>query len=558
MTGHRPPTSPNSAAKAYARRAGARDPHGLDGATKQLLTYIFTEHLPAFPDVEAAQFASLPAPDGVDRISLLPDALLHNIVSRLFVTEAARTAVLASRWRRVWLSTPLVLSDAYISPSGGSPPITDSVSYILEAHPGPFRCVHLVSSRMDAYQAQLARWLELLAAKGVKDLVLLNRSLLLDVPLPTLAAKGAQLARWLELLAAKGVKELVLLNRSLLLDVPLPTTLFSVTTLTLLFIGLWKFPDVARLPRGTSFPHLLELGICSVVLEDGDIEAVVARSPILEVLSVQGSNKGLRLRLVSQSIRCVQICGAVTESITVVKAPRLDRLLLEGPRGNTGGLCTRVIIGDAPKLHTLGELEPGNQIVETRDVVAGIKASPSTMVTSVKILSLNVCFGNHNQVKMVPTFLRYFPNLETLHILSGKCDFQAGTARLNLKFWELAKPTENVMSCVKVLHFREFRGEIGEVAFLKFFFRSARALESATVAMANPSYTPFCTHEAFARVRQAAEKKGSKSTKLGVFGSTGPEGGNRLSFRRGADYFLDDPFSGVQILNGDEEILQHF
>ena len=315
---------------------GAIDTRMADKFRREgVLARLFSCHyiLPDPPVSAAARLFALPTHDAVDRVSLLPDALLHNIVSRLFVTEAARTAVLASRWRRLWLSTPLVLSDAYISPSGGAPPITDSVSYILEAHPGPFRCVHLVSSRMDACQAQLARWLELLAAKGVQELVLLNR------PLP--------------------------------LDVPLPAALFGVTTVTSLFIGLWKFPDVARLPRGTSFPYLRKLGICSVVMEDGDIEAVVARSPALEVLSIQGSNKGLRLRLVSQSIRCVQICGSVLESITVVKAPCLDRLILEGPRGrsNTGCLGTRVLIGDAPKLYALGILEPGYHILQTRDMI---------------------------------------------------------------------------------------------------------------------------------------------------------------------------------------------
>jgi hypothetical protein len=38
------------------------------------------------------------------------------------------------------------------------------------------------------------------------------------------------------------------------------------------------------------------------------------------------------------------------------------------------------------------------------------------MVTSVKILSLEVRFGVRNDVKMVPTFLKCFPNLERLHI----------------------------------------------------------------------------------------------------------------------------------------------
>ena len=43
--------------------------------------------------------------------------------------------------------------------------------------------------------------------------------------------------------------------------------------------------------------------------------------------------------------------------------------------------------------------------------------STSSMLTSVKVLSLNVCFGVRNDVKMVPTFLRCFPNAERLHIM---------------------------------------------------------------------------------------------------------------------------------------------
>ncbi|PNT60698.1 hypothetical protein BRADI_5g03442v3 [Brachypodium distachyon] len=57
--------------------------------------------------------------------------------------------------------------------------------------------------------------------------------------------------------------------------------------------------------------------------------------------------------------------------------------------------------------------------IQGTTIMAGIKLSPSTtaMTMSVKILSLNVRFGNPNDSKMVPTFVRCFPNLETLNIL---------------------------------------------------------------------------------------------------------------------------------------------
>jgi hypothetical protein len=47
---------------------------------------------------------------------------------------------------------------------------------------------------------------------------------------------------------------------------------------------------------------------------------------------------------------------------------------------------------------------------------AGTKESPSTVVPSVKILGLEVRFAVRNEVKKVPSFLRCFPNIQTLHV----------------------------------------------------------------------------------------------------------------------------------------------
>ncbi|KAE8788510.1 F-box/FBD/LRR-repeat protein [Hordeum vulgare] len=395
MAGQPPFTNVDPATEADLRRRGL-DPHEVDRSTEQLLTHICTELVPALPlsdprrhtplqrirsrlvVTDTARSPAIPAPDGVDRISLLRDELLREIVCRLPVKDGARTSVLASRWRRVWLSTPQVLADAHLRPKGcsltptpaDSPAIIAAVSSILEAHTGAIPTVHLTCSPANAYQVQLARCLQLLATKGVQELVLVNR------PWP--------------------------------LDVPLPPALFGITSLVRIYIGLWRFPDVARLPPRTS---------------------------------------------------------------------------------------------------------------------AGVKASPSTMVTSVKVLSLNVRFGNHTHAEMVPSFLGCFPNLEALHIMSEKCDYQAGNARRNLNLWKLAKPTESVKSCVKVFSYREFRGELGEVAFLNFFFRNARAPRTASISMANPSFTSFSMDEATRKAQEASNKMTKMSCEMVLLGSTGPEGG---------------------------------
>ncbi|KAM3330912.1 hypothetical protein ACQJBY_027175 [Aegilops geniculata] len=43
--------------------------------------------------------------------------------------------------------------------------------------------------------------------------------------------------------------------------------------------------------------------------------------------------------------------------------------------------------------------------------------SPANMVPSVKILALKVRFGIRKETKILPTFLRCFPNVETLHVM---------------------------------------------------------------------------------------------------------------------------------------------
>ncbi|XP_037488542.1 F-box/FBD/LRR-repeat protein At1g13570-like isoform X1 [Triticum dicoccoides] len=399
--------------------ATAADPHGRERCAELMLAYIY-HNLPSYPLYDGARFTALAASrGGADRLSRLPRDLLRNVLARLPVKDAARTAALSSRWRALWRSTPLVLADIHLLPKAralrptpaDSPAVTAAVSRVLEAHPGPFGCVHLVCSQMDGYRAQLARWVQLLAAKGVQELVLVNR------PWP--------------------------------LDVPLPASLFTITTLTRLYLGVWKLPGTAAL-RGASFPRLRELGLYFVEMEHGVVDSLVARSPVLEVLNIVGCiNGGLRLRLVSQSLRCVQICGSVLEDIAVVKAPRLERLILIQSCKTARDLCTRLRIVDAPKLHTFGYLEPG-QVLEVGETVImpGINArSASAMLSSVKILTLNVRFGVRNDVKMVSTFLKCFPNAERLHIVSDKCDKPTGD-HLTVKFWEESGPIENVLGGV--------------------------------------------------------------------------------------------------------------
>jgi hypothetical protein len=127
---------------------------------------------------------------------------------------------------------------------------------------------------------------------------------------------------------------------------------------------------------------------------------------------------------------------------------------------------------------------------------------------------------------------------------SKRCD--QPTDKLTLKFWEESGPVINVIFRINTMSIREFRGEPSEIAFLKYFFRSARVLSFVVIMMANPEFTPFSTDKAYSKVKKCYKKMVSKCNKL-VLGSTGPEGGDLWKFKDGADFSFRDPFSMAEV-----------
>ncbi|XP_051180095.1 probable FBD-associated F-box protein At1g32375 [Lolium perenne] len=501
------PMDPATAAKFRRRRQDPEDVEGLVARVLSRAHYV----LPDPPAAVDARLSALLPHDSVDRLSLLPDVLLANIVSRIPIKEAARTAALSRHWRGVWRSAPLVLVDSQILPQGtevtraDARRITSAVSGVFAAHPGPFRCVHLTSSCMEDFHGLLTTWLQTLAVKGIQELVLVNR------PWP--------------------------------LDLVLPATFLGMTTLTRLYLGFWKFPDTAGVPRTTCFPNLRELGLCTLLMESKDLDFMLDRSPVLETLCIQGNLSNLRLRLVSQSIRCVQFINSSCQEIAVVHAPCLERLIQSGG-WTRDGVCTKtkVKIGHAPKLHLFGYLVAGNHVLEVDNAVikAETKASPSTMVPSVRMLALEFGCGVPNDVKMIPAILRCFPNVETLHIMSRGKDQSSG--KLNLRFWNECGTIECIRSCIKMLVLDGYRGDRSELAFLKFFLGSALVLKKVAIVWANNVFSSM--EELNSKMEPLRSmKKASADCKTLVTGRKNPDGGNISSFKRASDFSLGDPFS---------------
>ena len=268
---------------------------------------------------------------GADIISGLPDDVLSSIVSLLPVKEAARTAVLSSRWRRLWASNPLVLDDMELilsNPSDVSA-VAATVSDAMRAHPGPFLSVSLTCYFRDADEHVLRRWVRVLASKGAQELVLNN------IP-------------WAEL------------------DL-LPGALLECRSLQRLRISDWRFPDTSGAPAvPAALPRLRELVLGSSIIQEQDLERVLASSPVLRTLVfVLSAGVPAQVRLSSRSLGCVVLWHSVAEELAVVAAPLLERIIIHQTSASPsacrwdGSRSMRIKIGSASSvLQALGFLNP--------------------------------------------------------------------------------------------------------------------------------------------------------------------------------------------------------
>ncbi|CAN6277786.1 unnamed protein product [Urochloa humidicola] len=500
--------------------------HGLDPGTlndymNTVLGFLFA-FLPKPPVSPAAYLSCAVATEegeGIDRISALPDGLLRRVIARLPAKDGARTAVLSSRWRGLWRTAPLVLVDTHFLPRGGAegrPPrpgpashaVRRAVNAALRAHPGPFPFVSLSCGFMKAVDAD-----------------------------------RAVLARWFQLLATKGVDELVLVNRpSPLAGLRLPAALFSCACLRRLYLVAWRFIDTATLPRGASFPWLRELVLGGVAMEDRDLDFLLAASPVLESLAIVGNVKKMHARLANHSLRCAQFCLAGIEEVAVVDAPSLERLFIWQCLGHRRGGSIKIQIGHAPRLNMLGYLKPGMHLLEIGSTIikSGTRLSPKTTVPSVQMLALYLHFRIRDEVKILANFLRCFPNVETLCIQSVETHEPTGS--VNLQFWQQTTPIKCVLSQLKTLVFREFHGDESEFAFLMFVAENAQVLEKMILVM--ELRVPSAPKELFAKMTALRNARwASGSNKLGYLISRPGVGGNGTwNLKAASDFSCNDPF----------------
>ncbi|KAF8726783.1 hypothetical protein HU200_019258 [Digitaria exilis] len=435
--------------------------------------------------VQEDAFTAAPG-DGEDHISRLPDTLLTDIIHRLPIKDAGRTAALSTRWHRMWSGTPLLVDDAHLGAGETSNiPVVRALSRCIAAHPGPVRGVRVTRVSFYSHEYALRRLLADLADKDVQDLILFNR------PWP--------------------------------LDMPLPDDILRCASLVRLYLGVWKFPET-NAAHPPAFPDLRELGLFHSIVRNQELEALLAHCPKLEVLSlVMSYHEPSRLRLASGSLKIAVDWMSSFDEVVVEDAPSLERLLF-------GSLFKRrpVKIVCAPRLEVLGVLDLDLHILHIGGTVinAGMNVSARSMVPSLKILAVKVHFACNREAKLLSTLLKCFPRLKTLHIMSVPSI--SPDSIHDLRFWEHRGACECLESHLETVIVHGSLAEGHGVGFIRYIMREGKALKTLSFV---------CSDE---------KAKGFRVSAVGGSGEVAVSMvAPRWSFEAAHDSSLDDPFCVV-------------
>ncbi|KAM0890655.1 hypothetical protein ACQ4PT_026909 [Festuca glaucescens] len=203
-------------------------------------------------------------------------------------------------------------------------------------------------------------------------------------------------------------------------------------------------------------------------MSDKDLDYLLAASPVLETLVLASPVRRFHLR--SQSLRSVLVF--LVGDFAVVEAPLLERLIFMKPLLNARVRPVTVKIASTTNLQVLGYMEPmfHKLQIDGNIIQPDTVASPSTVVPAVRTLALKVNFCVLEELKMVASLLRCFPNLSTLHIQSVPCDLSetAAAGEHHAQFWREVGPVQCVRSSVKRIVFHKLHGHQNEFEFLKF------------------------------------------------------------------------------------------
>ncbi|THF95201.1 hypothetical protein TEA_023650 [Camellia sinensis var. sinensis] len=361
-----------------------------------------------------------------NRITGLPRNLIHSILERMPVKDAARTSILSRKWRYIWSSLPnLVFDEHFFEENSSDKPFgaqefVKIISKILLLHIGPIvKCTIYIPYINFEFDCKL------------------------------------HITEWLLFLTRNGIKELCLENHTLQLT-RLPSYVFSYPGLTHLNLNGFKLPN-----SFFGFRNLIRLDFKNVVF-DRIIRNLTTNHaptpttvPLLKILTFEG---------------CIGVYHLN------IHAPKL-KIFYAIDSGNVNS----TIFNSTPNLSML-YIAPGKSVENFSQLLAAVPVPKriSIMFNHLNDLVLDgLRFDDLDQVSCVLCLLRSSPNLRELYITVSAGG--ANGMESDLSYLEAPGCMDLMLNQLQTVNITSINGLRSELLFIKCVLASSPLLEKVIV-----------------------------------------------------------------------------
>ncbi|GAU17674.1 hypothetical protein TSUD_07360 [Trifolium subterraneum] len=386
-----------------------------------------------------------------DRISFLPDFIIHQILSNLSIKEAGRTSVLSSNWRKKWSTQPVLVFDSQCVSSETSQhrsviesKFVSIIDHVLLLHSGPINTFEVSDSNT--------------VIIGVNSM--------------------AHIDRWILHLIGRSIKALVLDIR-FKQRYKIPWCLFSCQSLLYLklFSCLLKPPTTFK-----GFSNLKILELERVTMDQDAFERLISGSPLLEELTLIDFDGFTQINIRAPNLKLIQFIGKfedISFNNTSQLAPEWLNLKLYSNSENNqsrlhGGSSNLLNFFDhLPNIQHLHVMSYFMKYLAAGDVPVELP-TPCINITS-------ACFGiNFNDLKQISVFLcllKSSPNLQKAVKIFVQLEEQTSLLTPASYCWEDIYSEPNTPLVVRHLRIEGISGTKSELDFIRFLLLYSPMLE---------------------------------------------------------------------------------